>query len=167
MIDRPDTPRAKNYNHRYNIFWSTKKVFDRKRPRIISDTTGADTHDHVNVFEAIRRLINEQIDTKQQIYPKARESPEVRQSNSDKSASSEEKTNNFDNKKLKFLFKLYDQRRAAGIKPAMNYKYKSNLDIFENDSNHPCKEIESKDPQYSILVNGKNIDESDDSSDEK
>jgi len=43
--------------------------------------------------------------------------------------------------RLNFLLKLYDQRRAVGISPAMGFKYSPNVDIFEVDSDKPAEEI--------------------------
>lgn len=171
-FNRPDTPRAECYYNKDHHFWSAKKIFEKRRPRIQSDTTGAETHDHenenLNMFQSLKRLINEQIDNKQQVYPEIPESPEIRHSNSGESVSSEEKKNDFESKKLDFLFKLYDQRRAAGIKPAMEYEYNPNFDILECNSDHPCEEIVCENPPYLVLINGENIDENiDSSSDEK
>lgn len=56
----------------------------------------------------------------------------------------------FENDKINFLFKLYDQRRAAGIKPAMGFKFRPNVDIFDADSDNPFEDLQCLKPEVNV-----------------
>lgn len=127
-----------------------------KRTRLESSTTMPESNvdyesgKKLNVFASIKDMINDEIETHEKVPEIIIEESERKiGASSDDSVSDEELEEiqqvdsphpDFSNKKLDFLFNLYDQRRACGIKPAMDYKFRPNMDIFDVDSDNPVDE---------------------------
>lgn len=117
----------------------------------------------MNIFHSIKEIINDEMEHEiGKVPPKIDENHELRRDTtpSEGSVSDEEEgRTKFHNEKLDFLFKLYDQRRAAGIKPAMEYKFRPNLDIFDVDSDNPAEEVTTEEKPISLHKEAINVDE--------
>jgi hypothetical protein len=104
----------------------------------------------LNIFHSIKDGIQDEIDHKLlDSSNKIPEDPEILISPWENDEKSKEDLF-FENDKINFLFKLYDQRRAAGIKPAMGFKFKPNVDIFDADSDHPFEDLEILKPHVNV-----------------
>jgi len=123
----------------------------------------------LNLFQNIKDAIHDEVNNPD-FSPthKILEEPESEQkicswehseSQSQSEEEEEEEIAHFDNDKVNFMVKLYDQRRAAGIKPALGYQFKPNVDIFEVDSENPCDNIAGNKPEQCMTSRVSNLDE--------
>mmetsp|Transcript_4066 Transcript_4066/g.4697 ORF Transcript_4066/g.4697 Transcript_4066/m.4697 type:complete len:411 (+) Transcript_4066:160-1392(+) len=132
----------------------------QRRARIGSDTTCPESHhDHDegehNVYYTIKRILEKDTNKSDSVPSKILEDPEILDSTSEDSVSGDEEEvelhSDFNNEKYRFLFQIYDRKRASGIKPGMKMKFQPKFRIFDNEEKG--EKIKSRNHKYKKYLN--------------